>query len=638
MTDGAVPAGAPAAGAELVVPRRRARRWHRRRRPVRVRLPRRQPRQPRPPRRRRRNGAAARPPLPPKWRSTKEPIYEGEPILAVAADSEELAAAAIEANHRRLRAAAVRRSIRSTACARAARTDVPKATCSSAPTVEDDEVDGRRHARRSARASSRRTPKPARRWSVGDVDKGFKEADLVVETRSHQQTTVAPAARVADGDGVLAERQAVSARLDAERGAHRRLGRRLGRHPARRISCSSASTRGGGFGSKIPGAQSMAIPALLSKKLNGRPVMMRISREEETYIGRTRPGFQAWIKMGFKKDGRVTAIDAFIVEDSGPYRAPGRHATSANLASLLYQAPNMRFRGLSVATNTPPRVSQRAPGGLQASVLFEPLDQQGRASKLGVDQVAIRKINAPARGRRSSASNPVRAGRTAAHARSPAAIVKEALDQGRRDVQLGRAQEAERPAQRHQGAPAWPSATALTPPARSASTACASSSPTASSYIHQGIGNLGTHSVIDTARVIAEVARHAVGQVRGGLGQHRASGVAWSSIQAGSQTTYAHTRANYAAGQAPSSGSCRSWRRRSWADRRTSYDVGGERVFRKGGGRAMTLAQAAERAIKRGGKFDGHEAAEGNQRDDQGLGARAGRPGPDGRGARQPAA
>ena len=50
---------------------------------------------------------------------------------------------------------------------------------------------------------------------------------------------------------------------------------------------------GGGFGSKIPGAHSMAIPALLSKKLNGRPVMMRISREEETYIGRTRPGYQA---------------------------------------------------------------------------------------------------------------------------------------------------------------------------------------------------------------------------------------------------------------------------------------------------------------------------------------------------------
>ena len=72
----------------------------------------------------------------------------------------------------------------------------------------------------------------------------------------------------------------------------------------------------------------MAIPALMSKKLNGRPVMMRISRAEETYIGRVRPGYQGWIKMGFKKDGRVTAIDTFIVEASGPYRRQGDHATT----------------------------------------------------------------------------------------------------------------------------------------------------------------------------------------------------------------------------------------------------------------------------------------------------------------------
>jgi CO/xanthine dehydrogenase Mo-binding subunit len=42
---------------------------------------------------------------------------------------------------------------------------------------------------------------------------------------------------------------------------------------------------GGGFGSKITGGVTMIIPALLSKKANA-PVMMRISREEETFIGR----------------------------------------------------------------------------------------------------------------------------------------------------------------------------------------------------------------------------------------------------------------------------------------------------------------------------------------------------------------
>ena len=170
---------------------------------------------------------------------------------------------------------------------------------------------------------------------------------------------------------------------------------------------------GGGFGSKIPGAQTMAIPALLSKKLNGRPVMMRISREEETYIGRTRPGFQAWAKMGFKKDGRVTAIDCFIVEDSGPYRGKGDNAQAANLSTLLYQAPNARFRGLSVATNTPPRVSQRAPGGLQSAMLFEPLVNNA-AKQLGIDQVEIRKINAPVTGSQFGLNPAAQAGPAAA--------------------------------------------------------------------------------------------------------------------------------------------------------------------------------------------------------------------------------
>ena len=44
----------------------------------------------------------------------------------------------------------------------------------------------------------------------------------------------------------------------------------------------------------------------MSKKI-GRPVMMRISRHEEFYLGSARPGFQGRIKMGFAADGRVTA-------------------------------------------------------------------------------------------------------------------------------------------------------------------------------------------------------------------------------------------------------------------------------------------------------------------------------------------
>ena len=338
--------------------------------------------------------------MPPSLRSTKEPVYEGEPILAVAADSEELAAEAIERIIVEFEPLPfVIDPLDGLRPGR--RTAARKATSSSAPSMKTLKWT----AADIALVDAGKFPidaEAAETLSFGDVEKGFKEADLIVERDMYQQTT---------SHQPLESRSAMAYWQNGKfylHGSTQSLARTVasvagwvGIKPEELVLISEYT--GGGFGSKIPGAQTMAIPALMSKKLNGRPVMMRISREEETYIGRVRPGYQAWVKMGFKKDGRVTAIDAFIVEASGPYRRQGDNATAANLASLLYQAPNMRFRGISVATNTPPGVSQRAPGGLQASMLFEPLVDEA-AKKLGIDQVAIRKINAPEGAGRCSAS------------------------------------------------------------------------------------------------------------------------------------------------------------------------------------------------------------------------------------------
>ena len=73
---------------------------------------------------------------------------------------------------------------------------------------------------------------------------------------------------------------------------------------------------GGGFGSKVPGYPIMAIPALLSKKLN-RPVMMRITRIEEYSLGSARPTFQGHAKIGFREDGRLLAADLYVVQENG---------------------------------------------------------------------------------------------------------------------------------------------------------------------------------------------------------------------------------------------------------------------------------------------------------------------------------
>ena len=372
---------------------------------------------------------------------------------------------------------------------------------------------------------------------------------------------------------------------------------------------------GGGFGSKIPGAQTMAIPALMSKKLNGRPVMMRISREEETYIGRTRPGYQGWIKMGFKKDGRVTAIDT-LHRRSQRARIAARAITSttANLASLLYQAPNMRFRGISVATNTPPGVSQRAPGGLQASVMFEPLVRRGREASSASIRSRFARSTRP-KGRRSSASYRRTRRRDVRAHKLTSCFVKEALDKGAELFNWEERKSEQRPAHRQQGdAASAVGIGAYTAGSIGVDGLCVIK-PDGKLYIHQGIGNLGTHSVMRHGARHRRSGRTCRGRTAKSIWGNTSKGVPWSSIQAGSQTTYAHTRANYAAGMDLQEASCRSLRGEDLGRLAGRLRRRREGVFRKGGGRAMTWAQGGRSARSSSvASYDGHETAEGNQR------------------------
>ncbi len=165
---------------------------------------------------------------------------------------------------------------------------------------------------------------------------------------------------------------------------------------------------GGGFGSKITGDITLVIPALLAKK-TGAPVMMRITREEENFIGRGRPSLHGRMKVGFSKEGRITALDMYVICDNGPYDMVGDAFSSGRIVSVLYQPQAMRWRGVTVLTNTPPRSSQSSPGGMQGIAIMEPVLAKA-ARKLGVDQVAIRRMNCA--GRQSSV-RPSRRGEAA---------------------------------------------------------------------------------------------------------------------------------------------------------------------------------------------------------------------------------
>ncbi len=539
------------------------------------------------------------PPMPPEFALTDEPVYEGEPILAIAADSEELAAEAIEkiiVDFEPLPFAIDPLE--------SLRPGSPNGRTEGNVFVGPSMRTVKWTPEQMAMVDAGKFPHDAEATETavfGDVEQGFKEADLIVERDMYQQTT---------SHQPLESRSAMAYWQNGKCYVHvstQSLARTVasvagwvGIKPDELVLISEYT--GGGFGSKIPGAQSMAIPALMSKKLNGRPVMMRVSRAEETYIGRVRPGYQGWIKMGFKKDGRVTAIDTFIVEASGPYRRQGDHATTANLGSLLFQAPNMRFRGLSVATNTPPGVSQRAPGGLQASVWFEPLVHEA-AKKLGIDQVAIRKINAP-EGQALFGLVPPNTPPGRPRNKVTSCFVKECLDQGAElfGWEARKANSGKRTGSKVRGVGCGTGA--YTAGSIGVDGLCILR-PDGKLEIHQGIGNLGTHSVIDTARVIAEVANVPWENCEVVWG-NTSKGLPWSSIQAGSQTTYAHTRANYATGQDLKK-KLQEVAAKTKGGSPESYDTGPLGVIRRGGGLALTWAQAAEAAIKLGGIYDGTE-------------------------------
>jgi CO/xanthine dehydrogenase Mo-binding subunit len=539
------------------------------------------------------------PPMPPEFALTKEPVYEGEPILAVAADSEEIAAEAI---------------------------DRIVVTFEALPHVIDP-LEGLRPGSPNGREQgniflgpSMRTLKwtaddmamvdqgkfpanaeAAETMSFGDVEKGFAEADLIIERDMHQQTT---SHQPMESRSAMAYWQNGKCYLHISTQSLARsvaaVANWVGVKPDELVLISEYT--GGGFGSKIPGAQSTAIPALMSKKLNGRPVMMRISRAEETYIGRVRPGYQGWIKMGFKKDGRVTAIDTFIVEASGPYRRQGDHSTTANLGSLLFQAPNMRFRGISVATNTPPGTSQRAPGGLQASVWFEPLMVEA-AHKLGIDQVAIHKMNAP-EGQAQFGLLPPNTPPGRPRNKVTSCFVKECLDKGAEmfNWETRKGNSGQRTGSKVRGVGVGIGA--YTAGSIGVDGLCILR-PDGKLEIHQGIGNLGTHSNFDTARVICEVSGFPWEQSEVVWGD-TSKGLPWSSIQAGSQTTYAHTRANYATGM-DFKKKLTEIAAKDFGGSPAGYDTNDRGVIRRGGGVVLTWAKAAERAIALGGIYDGTE-------------------------------
>jgi 4-hydroxybenzoyl-CoA reductase subunit alpha len=150
---------------------------------------------------------------------------------------------------------------------------------------------------------------------------------------------------------------------------------------------------GGGFGGKSEVIPLEIIAAVAARKAQA-PVKITYTREEVFWAHRGRPRTIVDLKTGVKKDGRITAVKARVVQDGGAYCSYGVVTIlySGALLGALYDIPNIQYDGFRVLTNKPACGAMRGHGTVNVRFAFESqLDEL--AVKIGLDPAEIRQRN-----------------------------------------------------------------------------------------------------------------------------------------------------------------------------------------------------------------------------------------------------
>ena len=234
------------------------------------------------------------------------------------------------------------------------------------------------------------------RFEMGDLEKGFAQADLLVErefeTASVHQGYIEPHSATAlwnrDGklnvwcctQGPFAVRDDLSQILAL---------------PVSNIKVTPMEI-GGGFGGKIP-VYLEPLAALLSKK-SGEPVKLTMSRADVFQSSGPAPGSWMKIKVGVTKEGKLTACQASIAMEGGGY--PGASvAPAVNCAFACYDYANGQVDGYDVVVNKAKTAAYRAPGAPQAAFAVETV-MDDICEKLKMDPMEFRLHNASKEGTR----------------------------------------------------------------------------------------------------------------------------------------------------------------------------------------------------------------------------------------------
>jgi 4-hydroxybenzoyl-CoA reductase subunit alpha len=233
----------------------------------------------------------------------------------------------------------------------------------------------------------------------GDPDKGFADADVIVEHR-YLAAEVTHAAM--EPHSTLAAFD-----IDSQTGKPGRLtvwsSTQVPYYLQHKLSIVLAMPMahirvikplvGGGFGGKSEVIPLEIIAAVAARKAQA-PVKITYTREEVFWAHRGRPRTIIDLKTGAKKDGRLTSVAARVVQDGGAYCSYGVVTIlySGALLGALYDIPHIRYDGYRVLTNKPACGAMRGHGTVNVRFAFESqLDEI--AAKLGIDPAVLRRRN-----------------------------------------------------------------------------------------------------------------------------------------------------------------------------------------------------------------------------------------------------
>src|SRR5438105_2776746 len=226
----------------------------------------------------------------------------------------------------------------------------------------------------------------------GDVDAGFGRAEVIREdVFFFQGNTHLP----------MEQHSAIATYVDGKvtlwsstqvvHYVHRALSKVL-ELPMHRIRVIGAA-HGGGFGGKTdPFAHEIIVCKLAM--LTGRPVKCTLTREEVFYAHRGRHPVLMWVRTGVTKDGRITAMHFRSALDGGAYGSYGVASTfyTGALQTVTYDIPAYRFEGCRVFTNKPPCGPKRGHGTPQPRFALE-LHLEKIARDLDIDPVELKRRN-----------------------------------------------------------------------------------------------------------------------------------------------------------------------------------------------------------------------------------------------------